>query len=287
MSGQDGKFGTIWTNGDLPDPKTVVIKDIVEDLWPIYVEEITSFLSRLETAAMSLESGENTEEDLAEIKRVLHSIKGDSGMSGILDIHDLCHDLESALDELQQKDCLVDVLLKSKDWIEAVVEHLSDSDLATEKDIDAEQSRSKPKLKVLVIDDDIVCRERLKMLLQDFFDYTYACDGQEGLQMYAESLQTQNPYKLVTLDINMPGMNGHETLEAIRRVEQEHGITGSDGVKIIMTTSEGASKHVFAAFNEGCEAYVAKANMGDKLLDEIAKLGLLKVVKVQKDYVID
>jgi hypothetical protein len=32
---------------------------------------------------------------------------------------------------------------------------------------------------------------------------------------------------------------------------------------------------------------VVKAKMGAKLLDEIAKLGLLKVVKVKKDYALD
>ena len=45
--------------------------------------------------------------------------------------------------------------------------------------------------------------------------------------------------------------------------------------------------HIFKAFREGCEAYVTKSGMGDKLLDEVAKLGLLIVVKVQKDYAVE
>ena len=45
--------------------------------------------------------------------------------------------------------------------------------------------------------------------------------------------------------------------------------------------------HVFAAFREGCEAYVVKGQMGEKLLDAVVQLGLLKVAKVQKDYVLD
>ena len=104
--------------------------------------------------------------------------------------------------------------------------------------------------------------------------------------MYIKSRDEPSPYDFITLDINMPRLNGHETLEAIRQFENDHGIAGLDGVKIIMTTSEGHSKHIFKAFKDGCEAYVLKSNMGDKLLDEIAKLGLLKVVKVQKDYVV-
>jgi two-component system chemotaxis response regulator CheY len=100
-------------------------------------------------------------------------------------------------------------------------------------------------------------------------------------------LKEKAPYPLITLDINMPELNGHETLEGIRRAEKECGIRGLDGAKVVMTTSESGSSHVFSAFKEGCEAYVVKAEMGDKLLDEIAKLGLLKVVKVQKAYVVE
>jgi len=68
--------------------------------------------------------------------------------------------------------------------------------------------------------------------------------------------------------------------------EDENGIKGLDVVKIIMTTSHDTSKHIFSSFRQGCEAYVVKSDVGDGLLDEAAKLGLLKLVKVQKNYAI-
>lgn len=281
------EFSANILNGQLPAPEAVVVENIVEDILATYIEEVDSLLSRLEEAALSLESGNNLDEALAEVRRVLHSIKGDSGMCGVTDVHNICHELESALDELHKQGCLADVLLRVKDWIEAVTRHLSNIDITDAKNKEVKQIKSKPKLKALVIDDDVVCRDRLEMLLQGFFDCTFACNGKEGSLIYERSLQEQDPYELITLDINMPEMNGHETLEAIRSAEGQRGIGGLDGVKVIMTTSESSSEHVFAAFREGCEAYVVKAEMGVKLLDAVVQLGLLKVVKVQKNYVID
>ncbi|MHC4542403.1 MAG: response regulator [Planctomycetota bacterium] len=283
----NNEFSATTIESQLPAPETVVVENAVGDLLSTYVEEMDSLLSRLEVAAMSLESAGDCDEAYAEVRRVLHSIKGDSGMCGVTQVQNVCHEIESALDELRANRSLADTLLKVKDWIDGVIRHLSSVNVKEIKREQMEQSRSKPRLKALVIDDDIVCRERLKMLLQDFFDCTFACNGKEGLLMYRKSLADQVPYPLITLDINMPEMNGHEVLEAIREVEAQHGLRGLDVAKVVMTTSESGSDHVFAAFREGCEAYVVKGQMGEKLLDAIVQLGLLKVAKVQKDYVID
>ena len=86
-----------------------------------------------------------------------------------------------------------------------------------------------------------------------------------------------SPFSFVTLDIQMPDMDGHETLAAIRLFEQQHGVEGLDGAKIVMITSQHHSSHIFSAFREGCEAYVIKTNLGEKLPEEMATLGLLKM----------
>jgi len=270
------QLGDMIIKVELPAMETVAVEDIVEDMLATYIDEMDTLLSKLEAAAMSLESARHVDELLAEIRRVLHSTKGDSGMCGVSAVQNICHDLESVLDELHKQGCLADVLLKSKDWIEAVVRYLSTADIADAKNRQMEQNEKKTKLKALVVDDDVVCRDRLKMLLEDFFDCTFAINGKEGLELYEKSLRDQNPYALMTLDINMPQMNGHETLEAIRKVEEQYGIQGLDVVKVIMTTSESSSKHVFAVFREGCEACVVKTAMGAKLLDTVVDLGLFE-----------
>ena len=274
-------------NGGLPDPKTVSVVNLTEDIWDTYRDTVGSLLAELEAAAMALESGQNVDEQKALIRRLLHSIKGDSGMTGLDDVHDFCHEAESAFEEVSDISVSSEMILKIKDWIDAVVDCIANGDLAAEKQQQLDGIEAKDRLKALIIDDDRVCRKRLQSILQSFFDCTFAVNGREGLEAYIESRQQNDPYRFITLDINMPELNGHETLEAIRKWEDTNGIEGLDGVKIIMTTSEDSSKHIMSSFRQGCEAYVVKSNMGEKLLDEIAKLGLLKVVKVQKNYAID
>ena len=92
--------------------------------------------------------------------------------------------------------------------------------------------------------------------------------------IFKDALENSQPFELVTLDIEMPTMNGHETLEMIRKLEKHHNIEGLDGVKVVMSTSLDDSKNVFSAFNEGCEAYVPKSQMKDKLIEEIKNLGI-------------
>ncbi len=268
----------------LPDPSGVSVKDVLEDMWGTYRDAVGSLLSELEAAAMAVEAGTEVDDNAALIRRLLHSIKGDSGMSGLPDIHDMCHAAETVFEELTDNVEAADMVLRVKDWIASVIKFIETGDIAEEKQQQIQEEKSK--LRVLIIDDDTVCRTRLASILSDFFDVSFANDGQAGLEECIKAAEDGEPYDLITLDINMPRMNGHETLEAIRQYEEDNGVSGLDGVKIVMTTSEDDSKQIFKAFREGCEAYVTKSGMGDKLLDEIAKLGLLKVVKVQKDYVV-
>jgi two-component system chemotaxis response regulator CheY len=278
------KFNALISGEPLPDPATMNVESVVDELWREYADSTNSFLSELEQAAMALESGANVEESSAEIRRILHSIKGESGIIGVNDVYELCHIAESAFEGLDSSQA-ADIVLKVKDWISAGLSYALNPDDAGSCEEYPEHFRCGSKLKALVIDDAPICRKRLKMLLEGHFDCEYALNGREGVTLYQDALENGDPYNLVTLDINMPELNGHETLKEIRRLEEEHGLYGLDGVKIVMTTSESSSKHVFSAFREGCEAYVVKLKLGEKLLDEIAKLGLLRE-HVHKSYTV-
>ncbi len=269
-------FNVVKVNGTLPDPSGVDASNIIEDLWDAYVDSTTSFLYELEGSALQYESGQNAEENAGHIRRILHSIKGEAGMTGFMDVHNLCHEAESAFEEIEDKSQAADMILKVKDWIGAAIDTASNSERGKAGKEDHQQQNDSGKIKTLIIEDNPVCRQRLEMLLSDYCQCTNAPNGKVGIEMYEQSLKDNNPYKLVTLDIQMPEMDGHEALQSIRQIEEKYGISGLEGVKVIMTTSQDSSKHIFGAFRGGCEAYVLKSNMGDKLLEEMTKLGLLR-----------
>jgi len=129
----------------------------------------------------------------------------------------------------------------------------------------------------LIVEDDFAARRLLRRWLSDFSDCDIAVNGIEAVDAFKDALDKGHPYDLICLDIMMPEMNGHQALEAIRQIENDHEIAGLDGVKVIMTTACGDSKQVMSAFREGCEAYIVKPVEKQQLFKEIEKLGLIEV----------
>jgi two-component system chemotaxis response regulator CheY len=130
-------------------------------------------------------------------------------------------------------------------------------------------------MKCLIVEDEFTSRKLLQVYLSDYGNCLVAVNGHEAVEAFREALEENEPYDLIFLDIMMPEMNGHDTLEAIRRIESEHSIAGLDGVKVIMTTALDDSRNVMGAFRSGCEAYLVKPIEKKNLLEELEKLGFV------------
>ncbi len=270
---QENRFKGKLTDHYLPSPHTADLAKIDSEFRVEYIDSTGSLLAELESAALNLDSGTDVTESRGAIRRVLHSIKGESGIVGVRDVYDLCHEAESAFENIRDNVKAADMVLCVKDWIQKVLDIL-DGDASHDNCTDGVHDRA-PGLRALIVDDSRIAVKRVKGLIGDIFECDEVFDGAECVRTYRKSLNEGRPYHLITLDINMPRMNGHQTLVAIRELERARGIWGLDGAKIIMTTTESGSSHIFPAFNEGCEAYVLKTKLSDKLLEEIAGLGLV------------
>ena len=131
-------------------------------------------------------------------------------------------------------------------------------------------------MKCLIVEDDFTSRKMLQIYLSDYGDCFIAVTGQEAIDAVREALEQNKPYDLICLDIMMPGMNGQETLQAIRQMEAQHREYGHKGSKVIMTTVLSDPEHVIGSFKIGCESYIVKPIKKDRLMGELEKLGLIK-----------
>ena len=116
-------FSGIRNDGPLPNPQDVEIPDDIGDLLDDYIESASSMLEELEQAALVCEAGTNCEENAASIRCLLHKIKGESGMVGIGDISEFCHQAEFAFEEMAENRH-PDMLLRFKDWVFSAILHL-------------------------------------------------------------------------------------------------------------------------------------------------------------------
>jgi two-component system, chemotaxis family, chemotaxis protein CheY len=130
-------------------------------------------------------------------------------------------------------------------------------------------------MKTLVVEDDFTSRKMLQLMLLPLGECDIAVEGAEAIAAFRSAAAEGKQYDLICLDIMMPELDGHTVLTEIRKMEEEAGISGRDGVRVIMTTALSDSKNILKAFDGQCEAYLVKPIEKRKLFETLRILGLL------------
>ena len=113
--------------------------------------------------------------------------------------------------------------------------------------------------KVLIIDDDKeLCALIKRSVLSEDIEADFCNTGKEGLQKLKEK-----EYQLVILDVMMPGMDGFETLEEIRK---------ESSLPILMFTSKNDSASKVRGLRAGADDYLTKPFDMDELIARIVSL---------------
>jgi len=115
--------------------------------------------------------------------------------------------------------------------------------------------------KVLLVDDHAVVRAGCRQLLQSWagFEVTEARDGPEALRLSAEI----SPH-LVVLDLNLPGMNGFEVLQVLKRDHPE--------VRILIFSMHEDPAYAAKALEYGAHGFVSKNDDPDTIVEAARKV---------------
>ncbi len=121
--------------------------------------------------------------------------------------------------------------------------------------------------RVLVVDDNRTNRRILEGLLKNWgMKPTLASDGQSALAALEESLEAGVPFQLILTDMLMPGMDGFQLIENIRRKDKSILET------IMMLTSSGHHGDASRCEEMGIAAYLLKPIRQAELHEAIARV---------------
>lgn len=119
---------------------------------------------------------------------------------------------------------------------------------------------------VLVVDDNPVVRALAVYALESQgMNVVEAADGEEALRMLA----TGAPVDCVVLDIMMPGVSGHQVLEALLAAK---GGDPAVGPPVLMLSCKTDDEDVTRAFSLGAVEYMTKPFDPDDLVNAVRTL---------------
>ena len=117
-------------------------------------------------------------------------------------------------------------------------------------------------VRILHVEDDVMDAKLTRLFLKrmgyDNFDITNVLSAEQGLKI----LRKEN-FDVVVSDYKMPGMNGIEFLEKLRR-------EGND-IPFIIFTGKGEERVAMEALNKGANRYITKNSAPAVLFDTLAR----------------
>jgi len=126
---------------------------------------------------------------------------------------------------------------------------------------------------VLIIEDNITDGLVIKRTLSNYLneEITVVRDGKEALKYLAKAMKTNLDSEtslphLITLDLNMPKMNGFEFIERFKKNENTRDIP------IIVLTSSQLPDEIKKAYELGANSYVVKPTDHEKFEQTISVL---------------
>lgn len=109
------------------------------------------------------------------------------------------------------------------------------------------------RIRILIVDDEEGARESLELILEDHYATESVTNGLDAVERLK-----QKPFDVVLLDINMPDIDGIETLKRIKDLD--------DAVEVIMVSAADRAWEATASMKSGAYDYVTKPYEPEEIL---------------------
>lgn len=114
-------------------------------------------------------------------------------------------------------------------------------------------------VRTMIVDDQVMVRAGLRMLLDDEPDIEVVAEAGNGLE--AVELAARHRPDVVLMDIRMPQLDG---LEATRRI-----LAADPSARVLILTTFDHDDHVYAALSAGASGFVLKDEPPDRLISAV------------------
>ena len=114
-------------------------------------------------------------------------------------------------------------------------------------------------IKVFLADDHVIVRHGIRLLLEEEADMKVIGETGNGREAVTKA-RTLSP-DVVIMDIEMPGLNGIETIQKIHE--------NCDSCKVIILSMHSSSEYIRRALKSGARGYILKESAGKELVRSI------------------
>ena len=123
-------------------------------------------------------------------------------------------------------------------------------------------------MRILLIDDEPIALTKLELMLTNTGVCDTASNGVEATECFVKAINDDQPYHLITIDIELPDTTGLDLLHRFILLEKKNRIAPA---KKIMVTAHSNMDYVVKA-KDKCDAFVVKPLRKATLLAKINEL---------------
>jgi two-component system chemotaxis response regulator CheY len=132
-------------------------------------------------------------------------------------------------------------------------------------------------MKFLIVDDDLAMCQILTFYLARYSLCFSAATPTEALGLFTGHLRKE-PFNAVFMDIEMPGLNGHDMAELFHDAEEKYGIPQKDRFKLVMVSAHSDLDNVtISLYKNRASCFIKKPFTEETLLRELASSKIIAV----------